>query len=210
VARDRDVGSFDERAHTYETGWRGRLHHQIADDVVGVVEEVTPQAARILDVGCGTGYLLRELAERLPAAQILRGVDAAPQMVEVARSTASDERLEFMLGTVENLPYDSASFDLVVSATSFDHWNDQRRGLAECARVLAPDGSLVLADLFSRWLVPTLIGRRRGKARTRQRFASLLLDTGFGPPTWHRLQTPLIAAAAAARSYEIGADASSP
>jgi ubiquinone/menaquinone biosynthesis C-methylase UbiE len=59
------------------------------------------------------------------------------------------------------LPWPAATFDLVVSTTSFDHWADQRAGLAECARVLAPGGCLVLADLFS-VLLPTLLAGRRG------------------------------------------------
>lgn len=56
-------------------------------------------------------------------------------------------------------------------------WADQRVGLGECARVLAPGGHLVLADLFSPPLVPTLLAGRRGKARTRRR-ASQLLSAG--------------------------------
>jgi len=44
--------------------------------------------------------------------------------------------------TAERLPWPAATFDLVVSTTSFDHWADQRAGLAECARVLAPGGCL--------------------------------------------------------------------
>jgi len=58
---------------------------------------------------------------------------------------------------------------LEVSTTSFDHWRDQQRCLAECARVLEAKGGLVLADLFSPWLVATLIGGRRKKARMRER-----------------------------------------
>ena len=77
-------------------------------------------------------------------------------MVEVARAMASDMRLSFNVGFAEHLPYESTSFDLVLSTTSFDHWHDQERGLAECARVLEPEGYLVLADLFSRCLLPTL------------------------------------------------------
>jgi SAM-dependent methyltransferase len=61
-------------------------------------------------------------------------------------------------------PWPAATFDLVVSTTSFDHWADQQAGLAECARVLAPGGCLVLADLFSALLLPTLLAGRRGKA----------------------------------------------
>jgi len=90
--------------------------------------------------------------------------------------------------------YEDASFDLVVSTTSFDRWNDQQRGLAECARVVEPQGQLLLADLFSRWLLP-IFRSRRGKARTRERLTSLLTEAGFRSPTWHHLQTPLMAAA---------------
>src|SRR5262249_30342394 len=78
----------------------------------------------------------------------------------------------------ERLPYPDGVFDLVASTTSFDHWADQRAGLGECARVLVPGGHLLLADLFSPWLVPTLLGGRRGKARTRQRARRLLSAAG--------------------------------
>jgi ubiquinone/menaquinone biosynthesis C-methylase UbiE len=195
MASDRDVRAFDERADVYESGWRGRLHHQIAEEVALLAAGLAPKPRRVLDVGCGTGYLLRGLAEKLPAAQVMRGIDAAPRMVEVARSMASDARLGFTVGVAEDLPYEDASFDLVVSTTSFDHWHDQQRGLAECARVLEPEGHLLLADLFSRWLIPTLFGSRRGKARTQERLTPLLTEAGLSLPNWHRLQTPLMAAA---------------
>jgi trans-aconitate methyltransferase len=48
---------------------------------------------RVLDVGCGTGYLLRRLAARVPEARELAGIDAAPAMIETARTMASDSRL---------------------------------------------------------------------------------------------------------------------
>lgn len=101
---DRDLGVFDERADVYESGWRGRLHHQIADEATGVALRVAPTPARILDVGCGTGYLLRELAEKLPAARVLRGIDPAPRMIEVARSVGDDVRLTFAVGVAEICP----------------------------------------------------------------------------------------------------------
>jgi ubiquinone/menaquinone biosynthesis C-methylase UbiE len=195
VASERDVAAFDDRAEVYESGWRGRLHHQIADEVAALLVCLAPNPRRVLDVGCGTGYFLRELAERFPAAQVLRGIDAAPRMVEVARAMAIDTRLSFNVGFAERLPYESKSFDWVVSTTSFDHWQDQERGLAECARVLEPEGHLVLADLFSRCLIPTLFGSRRRKARTRERLTPLLAGAGLGSPSWHSLQTPLMAAA---------------
>jgi ubiquinone/menaquinone biosynthesis C-methylase UbiE len=87
----------------------------------------------------------------------------------------------------------------VVSTTSFDHWEDQRAGLAECARVLVPGGRLVLTDLFSAWLLPTLIGSRRGKARTPRRAGRLLAAAGFLDAEWHGVEAVVIRAVTARR-----------
>jgi ubiquinone/menaquinone biosynthesis C-methylase UbiE len=187
VTRDRDVAAFGARAPGYEDGWLGRLHREVADRCADLALARSPAPRRILDVGCGTGYLLRRLAARCPAAVELAGIDAAPAMVQVARDTAADSRLSFRVGAAEHLPYPAGTFDLVVSTTSFDHWAGQQAGLAQCARVLAPGGGLVLADLFSTWLLPTLVGSRRHKARTRRRADQLLATAGLQPVAWHRL-----------------------
>ena len=199
MARDRDVAAFGERAQGYDEGWRGRMHHQIADRAADLALSCVPAPRRILDVGCGTGYLLGRLAARAPQAEVLAGIDAAPAMIEVARAAAADGRLRFVAGTAERLPWPAATFDLVVSTTSFDHWTDQRAGLAECARVLAPGGCLVLADLFSALLLPTLLAGRRGKARTRRRATHLLTAAGLHSPRWHRLYAVIIQAATATK-----------
>jgi ubiquinone/menaquinone biosynthesis C-methylase UbiE len=199
MTRDRDVAAFGRRARGYDADWRGRLHHQIADRTADLALTCVPAPAQILDIGCGTGYLLGRLAARVPRARVLAGIDAAPAMIEVARSAATDARLRFVVGTAERLPWPDRTFDLVVSTTSFDHWADQRAGLAECARVLAPGGCLVLADLFSVLLVPTLLAGRRGKARTRRRAARLLMAAGLTSPQWHRLDTVIIQAVTATK-----------
>lgn len=199
MASDRDIAAFQERAAGYERGWLGRLHHDIADRVVSLFESCVGEPNRILDVGCGTGYLLRRLAEKFPAATTLSGIDPAPAMIQAAEATGTDPRLDFTVGIAERLPYDTASFDAVISTTSFDHWRDQQAGLLECARVLRPGGQLVLCDQFSAWLVPTLIGRRRQKARTKRRATSLLVSAGFVELRWHGLYTVLIRAITAVK-----------
>jgi ubiquinone/menaquinone biosynthesis C-methylase UbiE len=156
-----------------------------------------PAPRQILDVGCGTGYLLGRLAARAPQAETLAGIDAAPAMIEVAGDAAADDRLRFVVSTAERLPWPAASFDLVVSTTSFDHWADQRAGLAQCARVLAPGGCLVLADLFSVLLLPTLLAGRRGKARTKRRATKLVMAAGLRSPQWHRIDEYRLACGAA-------------
>jgi ubiquinone/menaquinone biosynthesis C-methylase UbiE len=197
VPQDRDVAAFDERAPGYEQGWRGRVHHDIADRVAELAVSVDAAPGRVLDVGCGTGYLLRLLARRYPEAAELAGIDPAPSMIAAAERAASDKRLRFMAGTAERLPFPDGGFDLVVSTTSFDHWADQGAGLRECARVLAPGGHLVLADLFSPLLLPALLAGRRGKARTRRRAGQLLTAAGFRSLAWHDVYELIIKAVTA-------------
>jgi ubiquinone/menaquinone biosynthesis C-methylase UbiE len=199
MARDRDVAAFSARAHRYDQGWRGQMHHQIADRAAALALTCAPAPRQILDVGCGTGYLLGQLAARAPGAEVLAGIDPAPAMIQAARAAAADHRLRFVPGTAGQLPWPAATFDLVISTTSFDHWPGQQAGLAECARVLAPGGCLVLADLFSPLLLPTLLAGRRGKARTRARATRLLTAAGLRAPHWHRLYAVIIQAVTATK-----------
>ena len=197
MGRDRDVAAFAERAGGYDEGWRGRLHHEIADRTADLALAQVPAPRRVLDVGSGTGYLLRQLAARVPDAVELVGVDAAGRMVRVAQEATADPRLRFLAGTAEQLPGPDGGFDLVVTTTSFDHWADQQAGLRECARVLAPGGHLVLVDQFSPLYLPTLVGSRRGKARTRRRATRLLTRAGFRSPRWQVLYAGIIGAVTA-------------
>jgi ubiquinone/menaquinone biosynthesis C-methylase UbiE len=149
-----DVEQFDHRAATYESGWRAEFHRRVLDSVADLVAESEPSPAAVLDVGCGTGALLRELEGRLPEGIDLTGVDPAPAMLEVGRGKLRPgSRIHLEEAFAEQLPFPDGTFDLVVSTVSFHHWSDQRAGLGEAARVLRPEGRILLADHFTAgWL----------------------------------------------------------
>jgi ubiquinone/menaquinone biosynthesis C-methylase UbiE len=173
------------------------MHHDIAERTATLALRTAPSPRSVLDVGCGTGYLLRRLARGYPDCGKLEGIDAAPSMIQQAEGGTDDARLGFRVGVAEDLPYPDESFDLVVSSTSFDHWSDQQTGLQECRRVLSGGGHLVLVDQFSNWLLPTLAMSRRGKARTKRRADRLLAAAGFHEIVWHDLYASIIKAGTA-------------
>ena len=103
----------------------------------------------IADVGVGPGHLSAELVEGLAPDRLL-ALDINPAMLELAdelfRARGVADRVELVEGDVHALPWDDGSIDLIVSYGCLHHWADPERGLADCGRVLAPGGLLLLID----------------------------------------------------------------
>jgi ubiquinone/menaquinone biosynthesis C-methylase UbiE len=100
--------------------------------------------ARVLDVGCGTGELLRRLRAKYPHAQ-LAGLDPVPEMLAVAAGKLSGSE-DLRVGYADALPWSAGSFDLVVSCNMFHYISHPVAALLEMRRVLRPGGVLVLTD----------------------------------------------------------------
>ena len=82
----RDVGRFDQWATTYDRSYlQRRVFEPVQRTLLDMAVAEKPDAAAILDVGCGTGRLLRAARSRFPEAR-LEGVDAAPGMIARAQA----------------------------------------------------------------------------------------------------------------------------
>jgi SAM-dependent methyltransferase len=102
---------------------------------------------RVLELGCGTGNLWRDNAERIPATLSLTLSDKSAGMLATARERLRELRLapEFREADIQSLPFPDASFDLAVASHMLYHVPDRARALSEVSRVLAVGGRFFAA-----------------------------------------------------------------
>jgi ubiquinone/menaquinone biosynthesis C-methylase UbiE len=150
---------------------------------------------KVLDLGCGTGVLCRMIADRLDAEAggMAVGIDAAGEMIRVARRKRENAVCRFEAMAAEELSFQDASFDAVVSSLFFHHvqLDLKARALSEAHRALKPGGKLVIADMHipttwmgwlvshvSRWffMQPQIGENIRGV------LPELIKEAGFRPP----------------------------
>jgi SAM-dependent methyltransferase len=109
-----------------------------------------PPTAHILELGCGTGVVLRALAQRTSFSGHLVGVDHSPLLIAAARRLAAeegvDQYIEFRVGDVHHLAVGDSSFDAVIAHTLVSHVADPLMVLKEAARVIQPAGSVAIFD----------------------------------------------------------------
>ena len=99
-------------------------------------------ADRILDVGCGSGWLARRLARLAPEGRVV-GADVSDEMVQRAqRASAGWTNLEFLVAGVDHIAWKSGFFSKVISVESAYYWPSPSSGLREIFRVLEPRGSV--------------------------------------------------------------------
>lgn len=105
-----------------------------------------PSEARVLDVGCGTGVLTRQLG-RMPGVHSVVGIDPAASLLARARALAHDlANVHFQEADARSLPFDDDAFDVVVFDSTLSHVPGPGRALAEAFRVLRPSGQLAAFD----------------------------------------------------------------
>jgi SAM-dependent methyltransferase len=138
---DRDYELQTHRAEDRHWWYRGR--RTVLDRAVAGLG--LPRPARILDAGCGSGRNMVDLARH----GTVTGVELSETSVCLARARETGEVIE---GSVLDMPFEDASFDLAVSLDVIEHLDDDLDALRELRRVVAPGGALLVTVPAYGWL----------------------------------------------------------
>jgi SAM-dependent methyltransferase len=189
-ARGVEIEEYRRMAAVEDDMWFYRTLHAHID--TALVNRLTAPRAELLDVGCGTGGLIRRLGRAHPSWRWL-GVDVEPLACELARARCGADIVQ---ASATALPFAGAAFDAVVAADMLYHLDDDVAALRECLRVLRPGGTLVVNVPAHRWLWSyhdvTVHGRRR---YVRRELAAKLREAGFELlrlTHWNLLPLPLV------------------
>ena len=175
---DRQAAEYDARDTVYYSR-EGKISCR---DIAAKLRDVPYEA--LLDVGCGTGFLIDLLAKQNPARYA--GLDLSPKMIRVAEGKQI-EGAEFVIGSADKLPFPDCSFDIVTCSQSFHHYPYPERAMAEALRVLKPGGLYILSDTgiggVGGWIDNHILFRlaRSGDCRTTNRngIARMMEKSGF-------------------------------
>jgi SAM-dependent methyltransferase len=142
----RIADEFGRQAETFEL-WAEKTDDQVASRFRDALGEAAK--GDLIDVACGPGVVTAAIA---PGAASVVAFDATEEMLEKARSRcakASLHNVDFKRGDAENLPFDDARFDGVVTRLAIHHFADPQRALDEMFRILRPGGMGVIVDIVS-------------------------------------------------------------
>jgi 2-polyprenyl-6-hydroxyphenyl methylase/3-demethylubiquinone-9 3-methyltransferase len=122
--------------------------------VAEVIGQRMGSSARVLDIGCGGGFLSNDLAAR---GYRVTGLDASAGSLRMAEAVDQTKKVEYVLGSAFQLPFGDASFDVCACMDVLEHVRNPQLVVQEAVRVLKP-GGLFLFHTFNRhWLAKIVV-----------------------------------------------------
>ncbi|OSC36880.1 class I SAM-dependent methyltransferase [Mycobacterium decipiens] len=116
--------------------WNVNIHYDALLD-----SEVPPSARRVLDVGCGDGFLAARLAQRIPD---VTAVDVDAPVLQRAQARFAQAPVRWLHGDIMTAELPNAGFDAVVSNATLHHIEDTRAALSRLASLMTPGGTLAV------------------------------------------------------------------
>ena len=138
--------SFSKAALHYDIF--ASLQKQVAEELVNKLSAISqqPSAIKILDIGCGTGFLTHSLAKMLPKANIF-GCDIAHPMLKMTNAKRKGKKIHLLTADGEIVPCKNEAFDMVASNLTYQWLPDLDTAFSEAHRVLRPGGIFTFSTL---------------------------------------------------------------
>ncbi len=130
IVIDKIRKSYDRHADKYDSGTR--LQRGLADKLLNAVEADAVKFSKVLDIGCGTGYLARQIRNK-----VVFGCDISFGMLSCAKNKSNTH---YVQSNAAILPFSDSVFDLVVSNAAYQWVFDLKSAFKEARRVLKPRG----------------------------------------------------------------------
>jgi len=143
---DRDF-KFDKMASTYDDHIGGKYLERFYRLLLSHVN-IEP-GSTVLDVGCGTGTILRRLADKSDIQGF--GIDIEEKMIDIAKRKCPDMNIQ--ISSCENTPFHDQQFDAITACLAYHHFSDRKGFAKEAARILKPGGTLYIVDPRFPWLI---------------------------------------------------------
>lgn len=144
ITKPKSQKTFDKQAADYDTNIQGEHARKLYKPIIENLKNKNIHS--ILDLGCGTGALLKEIKE-LNIAEQLFGIDISPNMLEIAKNKLGNDAT-LNLGDSERLPFEDSSFDAIVCNDSFHHYPQPDIVEKEVSRCLKQNGVFIIGDCW--------------------------------------------------------------
>ena len=176
------IREYSGLAPTYDVRWASYITATLRETLKRL--DIKP-TDRMLDIGCGTGSLLQAISTKHPSINLI-GLDISREMLTIGCNKQIN-KCNFITGQAQCLPFRSKSFDVVVSCNAFHYWRNPEACLREIARVLKPQGRIVITDWCDDYvackicdLFLRMFNRAHFKTYRKDACERLLRDTGYG------------------------------
>jgi ubiquinone/menaquinone biosynthesis C-methylase UbiE len=144
---------FGKRARNYDEGFEGKFSEKFYTLAIKHID--LREGYRVLDVGCGTGTILKRLSEKSDVE--CHGIDVEEEMLQKAREKCPG--MDIRLSSCESTLYEDEYFDVITACMAYHHFPDKDAFAREASRIIKKCGRLYIADPRFPYLLRKTINR---------------------------------------------------
>jgi len=177
---------WDKWAKSYDgKGWRYIYLRKCQSGVVSLLD--IKENICVLDIGCGTGWALGQIAKLVDGKGSFYGIDLSAKMIEKAKENFKEQKqFQFMKANAESIPLEDNKFDVIICTNSFHHYLNPDKALKEMYRLLKAEGKVYILDpTVDMWILKIvsklikLLDPSQVKLYSTKEFKELIIGSGL-------------------------------